>query len=121
MQVCPLVAGQQQDTHAGCQKPLHVFCCNSAGSLCLSTVPPHKLGDHQPKVFITVLSKCSLEIKRSCERELEKLHESVDRFISRDTAGSGYRFGMDSFLLRDIIHATTSMINTDYEYNQVSQ
>ena len=31
-----------------------------------------------------------------------------------------YRFGMDAFLLRDIIYATTSLINTDYEYKQVS-
>ena len=30
-----------------------------------------------------------------------------------------YRFGMDAFLLRDIIYATTSLINSDYEYKQV--
>ncbi|ELU05065.1 hypothetical protein CAPTEDRAFT_184807 [Capitella teleta] len=29
------------------------------------------------------------------------------------------RFGMDAFLLRDIIYATTSLINTEYEYNQL--
>ena len=27
---------------------------------------------------------------------------------------------MDAFLLRDIIYATTSLINTEYEYKQVS-
>lgn len=32
-----------------------------------------------------------------------------------------FRFGMDAFLLRDIIYASTSMINTEYEYNQVGQ
>ena len=26
---------------------------------------------------------------------------------------------MDAFLLRDIIYATTSLINTEYEYKQV--
>ena len=33
--------------------------------------------------------------------------------------GPFHRFGMDAFLLRDIIYATTSMINTEYEYKQV--
>jgi aminopeptidase N len=31
------------------------------------------------------------------------------------------RFGMDAFLLRDIIYATTSLINTEYEYKQLER
>ena len=31
----------------------------------------------------------------------------------------GFRFGVDVFLLRDVIYATTSLINTEFEYSQV--
>ncbi|KAK2153436.1 hypothetical protein LSH36_297g02022 [Paralvinella palmiformis] len=31
------------------------------------------------------------------------------------------RFGMDAYLLRDIIYATTSLINTDFEYKQLER
>ena len=32
-----------------------------------------------------------------------------------------FRFGEDAFLIRDVIQATTSLVNTEFEYQQVSE